>query len=228
LPLASHATVTRVANLLRCKDPLNEESSTGVALFAAKPNTPERRIAILSASIGHVEVAQRNGIVFLRNSNRPRGNGLQYTAEEWQSFILSIKAGELNDFIGVQERKKKDVQIDANEFAGSERAKRAPQNWLDLIDRIHRRATSSWGQFLMHLILLILLVMLLAAFFGGLGWAFRGATGVPPWITATGSLGCGATVGGAVYVRRRRNAPVKSDETGPGLLLLTYGTLLGR
>ena len=124
-----------------------------------------------------VEVGQRTGMIVLRDSNKARGPVLRYTAEEWESFVRGIKAGEFDDLTA---------------------PKSVPLNWLDLIDRIMCRATSSWSKCLMHLILL-------AAIFGGLGIIAHVATGVSPWVAAAGSLGGGAAAGGTVYARRRAN-----------------------
>jgi hypothetical protein len=79
-------------------------------------------------------------------------------------------------------------------------------NWLDLVDRILDRATSSWDKFLMHL-------ALLAAFFGGLGLVAHAVSGVSPWVAAVGSLGGGAAAGSAAYGRRRAVKAVKNGET---------------
>lgn len=44
-----------------------------------------------------VEVARQNGMISMRNSREPAGRILQYTDEEWESFVRSVKAGEFDD-----------------------------------------------------------------------------------------------------------------------------------
>jgi hypothetical protein len=44
-----------------------------------------------------VEVAERDGMIVLRSSKQSDGSVLQYTAEEWRSFVQGIKAGEFDD-----------------------------------------------------------------------------------------------------------------------------------
>jgi Domain of unknown function (DUF397) len=44
-----------------------------------------------------VEVAQQNGVIVIRDSKRPSRRPLRYTAEEWNSFIRGVKAGEFDD-----------------------------------------------------------------------------------------------------------------------------------
>jgi len=55
------------------------------------------RRASFCASNECVEVAPHNGMIIMRNSTGPRDRVIQYTAEEWQSFVLGIKAGEFDD-----------------------------------------------------------------------------------------------------------------------------------
>ena len=55
------------------------------------------RRASFCASGECVEVAQRDGMIIVRNSSEPRGEELRYTSEEWRSFILGVKAGEFDD-----------------------------------------------------------------------------------------------------------------------------------
>jgi Domain of unknown function (DUF397) len=43
-----------------------------------------------------VEVAQRNGVITLRDSSRPQGSTLNYAPKDWQSFVRRIKAGRLD------------------------------------------------------------------------------------------------------------------------------------
>ena len=58
---------------------------------------PAWRRASFCASGECVEVAQRNGMIILRDSKEPRGSVLHYTPEEWQSFVRGIKAGEFDN-----------------------------------------------------------------------------------------------------------------------------------
>jgi Domain of unknown function (DUF397) len=60
---------------------------------------PAWRKASFCASGECVEVAQQDGMIVLRDSKEPRGGVLRYTAEEWQSFVLGVKAGEF-DHVG--------------------------------------------------------------------------------------------------------------------------------
>jgi hypothetical protein len=55
------------------------------------------RRASFCASNECVEVAPHNGMIVMRNSTESRGQVLRYTAEEWQSFIRGVKAGEFDD-----------------------------------------------------------------------------------------------------------------------------------
>lgn len=55
------------------------------------------RRASFCASNECVEVAPHNGMIIVRNSREPRGLVLRYTAEEWQSFMRGVKAGEFDD-----------------------------------------------------------------------------------------------------------------------------------
>ena len=43
-----------------------------------------------------IEVAQRNGVIVLRDSTQPRGSMLNYAPEDWSSFVRRIKAGRLD------------------------------------------------------------------------------------------------------------------------------------
>jgi len=36
-------------------------------------------------------------MVYVRSSSEPRRRPLRYTPEEWQSFLLGVKAGEFDD-----------------------------------------------------------------------------------------------------------------------------------
>lgn len=44
-----------------------------------------------------VEVAEVDGMIVLRDSKRPDGSVLHYTADEWRFFVHGIKAGEFDD-----------------------------------------------------------------------------------------------------------------------------------
>jgi hypothetical protein len=158
------------------------------------------RKASFSASGECVEVAERDGIIVMRDSKSPRGRTLRYTAEEWQTFISDVKAGKF-DLAGPSRAKRFPARP-----TESIRDDSAPKNLLDLIDRVLFRATSTWRKCLMHLALLIV-------FFGGLGMFAHATVGVSPWIAATGSLGGGAAAGGMAYARRRAVKQVKNDET---------------
>jgi hypothetical protein len=46
-----------------------------------------------------VEVAQRDGIIILRDSTQPKGSMLHYAVEDWGSFVRNIKSGQL-DYLG--------------------------------------------------------------------------------------------------------------------------------
>ncbi len=66
----------------------------------AKP--PVWRKTSFCASGECVEVAQRNGMIVLRSTKGSRGISMgprrvHCTTEEWQSFILGVKAGEFDD-----------------------------------------------------------------------------------------------------------------------------------
>jgi len=66
------------------------------ALRAKQPST-WRRASFCQAG-ECIEIAQRDGVIFIRNSREPRRQALRYTPEEWQSFIRGVKAGEFDDF----------------------------------------------------------------------------------------------------------------------------------
>lgn len=44
-----------------------------------------------------VEVAQRDGMITLRDSTQPQGSMLHYAAGAWGSFLRTIKSGQLDD-----------------------------------------------------------------------------------------------------------------------------------
>jgi hypothetical protein len=70
---------------------------------ARQTKQPMWRKASFCASGECVEVAQRNGMIVLRSSNGPRGisagprRHVRYTAQEWQTFVRGVKAGEFDD-----------------------------------------------------------------------------------------------------------------------------------
>ena len=43
-----------------------------------------------------VEVAQRGGLIVLRDSTKPRGIMLYYAVGDWGSFVRNIKSGQLD------------------------------------------------------------------------------------------------------------------------------------
>jgi hypothetical protein len=63
---------------------------------AGQTEPPAWRKSSFCASGECVEVAAQGGRIVLRDSKEPRGGMLRYTAEEWQSFICGIKAGEFD------------------------------------------------------------------------------------------------------------------------------------
>jgi hypothetical protein len=54
---------------------------------------PVWRKASFCASGECVEVAQRDGLIILRDSTQPHGSMLRYAADQWRSFICNVKAG---------------------------------------------------------------------------------------------------------------------------------------
>ncbi len=54
------------------------------------------RKASFCASGECVEIAQRNGMIVLRDSGQPRGH-VHYTTEEWRAFVRGVKTGEFDD-----------------------------------------------------------------------------------------------------------------------------------
>jgi Domain of unknown function (DUF397) len=68
--------------------------------WAGQTGQPLWRRASFCASNECVEVTQRNGMIIMRNSREPSGRVLHYSIEEWQSFILGVKAGEFDHFDG--------------------------------------------------------------------------------------------------------------------------------
>jgi hypothetical protein len=57
---------------------------------------PAWRKASFCGSTQCVEVAELNGMIVMRDS-KSRRRVLRYTTEEWQSFVLGIKASEFDD-----------------------------------------------------------------------------------------------------------------------------------
>ena len=64
---------------------------------------PNWRKSSFCASGECVEAARLKGMIVLRSTNGPRGvsfgpsRRVRYTAEEWRSFVLGVKAGEFDD-----------------------------------------------------------------------------------------------------------------------------------
>lgn len=54
------------------------------------------RKASFCASGECIEVAQRDGVIILRDSTQPSGRMLYYAAEEWRSFVQNVKTDGLN------------------------------------------------------------------------------------------------------------------------------------
>lgn len=170
-----------------------------------KTELPAWRKASFCASGQCVEVSKQDDMILLRDSKKTGGRILRYTAEEWQSFVQGVKAGEFDDVGEPSAPKRCAIPAEIGAPIESIRDKSAPKNLLDLIDRVLMRATSSWRKCLMHLVLT-------TAFFGGLGAAAHAAAGVSPWVAAGGSLGGGVAAGSAAYVRRRSGGQVKRGE----------------
>jgi hypothetical protein len=61
-----------------------------------QPSQPSWRRATFCASNECVEVAQQDGLIFMRDSKRPAAGMLHYTSEEWRAFVLGVKAGEFD------------------------------------------------------------------------------------------------------------------------------------
>jgi hypothetical protein len=64
---------------------------------ASKTKHLSWRRASFCASNECVEVAPHNGMIVMRDSTGHQGQMLHYTAEEWQSFIRGVKAGEFDN-----------------------------------------------------------------------------------------------------------------------------------
>lgn len=61
-----------------------------------KPTQPVFRTASFCAGGECVEVAQRDGVIILRDSTQPDGSMLHYAVEDWGSFVRNIKSGQLD------------------------------------------------------------------------------------------------------------------------------------
>ncbi len=66
------------------------------AYGAVQAEGPVWRRASFCASGECVEVAKQDGMILLRDSKEP-GSVQHYTAQEWRSFVLGIKAGDFDD-----------------------------------------------------------------------------------------------------------------------------------
>ena len=69
---------------------------------ARQAKQPNWRKTSFCASGECVEVARLNDMIVLRSTQGPRGISMgprrvQYTPEEWRSFVLGVKAGEFDD-----------------------------------------------------------------------------------------------------------------------------------
>ena len=60
---------------------------------AGRSVPPAWRTASFCTSGECVQIAQRDGLIILRDSTRPDGITLRYADEEWRSFVRNIKAG---------------------------------------------------------------------------------------------------------------------------------------
>jgi hypothetical protein len=92
-PLASHATVSRLASLLGSELRKQQAECNQEAEWTLEPAW---RIASFCAARECVEVAQRGDVILLRDSMQPRGGVLHCAAEEWRSFVGYVKAGQLD------------------------------------------------------------------------------------------------------------------------------------
>jgi hypothetical protein len=68
--------------------------------FGARQAEPVWRKASLCGGGECIEFAELNGMVVMRDSKDPRGGLLRYSADEFRSFVLGIKAGEFDDLTG--------------------------------------------------------------------------------------------------------------------------------
>lgn len=70
---------------------------------AEGPVQPAWRRASYCAAGECVEVAQRDGVIMLRDSTQPHGSVLHYAAEEWRSFVRNVRAGEFTELSSLSE-----------------------------------------------------------------------------------------------------------------------------
>jgi hypothetical protein len=59
--------------------------------------SPAFRRASFCASGECVEVAQRDGMIILRDSTQPRGIMLHYAASDFEAFVRRVRAGRLDN-----------------------------------------------------------------------------------------------------------------------------------
>ena len=188
-------------------DDRTSPSTVGSVGSEVKHPEPAWRKTSSRATGAYVDVAEHDGMIMLRDPKQSLGNVLSCTPKQWQSFIRKIKAGKFDDLAKSKPRTPtRATRPERAKVAHSVREETPPVNWLDLLDRILSRATSSWGTCLMH-------VALIAVTFAGLGTVAHAATGVSPWVAAGGSLGGGIVAGVTAYTRRRANKQVKGDGT---------------
>lgn len=93
----SHTTALRMANLLSgTSDAIVSERKRQAKMpvfEAGQEALLTWRTASRCAGGECVEVAQRDGVMMLRDSTQPRGTVLHCTGAEWRSLVGSIKAG---------------------------------------------------------------------------------------------------------------------------------------
>jgi hypothetical protein len=63
---------------------------------AKSPVEPVWRKASFCASGECIEVAQRDGVIILRDSTQPSGRMLYWGAEEWRAFVRNVRTGEFS------------------------------------------------------------------------------------------------------------------------------------
>lgn len=63
---------------------------------AGRQVLPAWRTASFCAAGECVQVAQRDGVIMLRDSAQPDGDVLRYAPEQWRSFLRTVKAGEFD------------------------------------------------------------------------------------------------------------------------------------
>jgi hypothetical protein len=64
---------------------------------AEGPVQPAWRRASYCAAGECVEVAQRDGMIMLRDSTQPHGSVLHYAAKEWRHFVRNVRTGEFGE-----------------------------------------------------------------------------------------------------------------------------------